>query len=83
MTEAIIRIPELERTPIWFHPVDGPSVQAQVTYVWPQMGKVPGVNLERFDNGVQYTSIPHKSSVPEASRGFWTYGPNESRETSA
>ena len=74
MTEAKIKVTNLERASVWFHPADGPSVQARVTYVWPQMGVVPGINLERYDNGEEETSVPHRSSVPEASRFFWTLG---------
>ena len=76
MTDAIIKIKNLDRRMVYHHPVNGPTEQAFVTYVWPQMGKVPGVNLETLNTKKEHSSVPHLSAVPEASRGFWTWGPS-------
>ena len=79
MAETFIKIRDLDKAKVFFHPVDGPTVQAFVTHVWPQMGTVPGVNIETVD-GIVESSVPHKSAVPEASSFFWTFGPNSSNE---
>ena len=74
MTEAAVRIPELEGSRVWFQPVDGVRVQAIVSEVWPGMGQVPGVNLTRVDSGDLLTSVPHISAVNGASGYFWSWG---------
>ena len=73
MDEAIIRLEDLQGESVYFHH-RGNKVLAQVTQVWPEMGKVPGVNLITHKTGERYTSVPHISSVPSATTFFWTLG---------
>ena len=73
MDEAIIRLEDLRGESVYFH-YGGRKQLAQVTQVWPGMGKVPGVNLTVLETGDERTSVPHVSSVLRATSFFWTLG---------
>ena len=70
-TKATITFDLMDRL-VWFWPQDGSSpVQAQVIKVWPDFGKIPGVNLKCLDNAMP-SSVPHESCVSGASGYFWS-----------
>ena len=71
---ASIHIPNLMGSTVWFQPDGEKKVQALILHVWPQMGSVPGLNLERVDTGEVHSSVPHTSAVPEATSYYWTLG---------
>ena len=58
---------------VFFTAADGRQERATVNHIWPQMGKVPGVNV-KTESEVELTSVPHTSSVPEATGFFWSLG---------
>ena len=80
MSEAKISV-DLDGAVVWLHPEGERPVEAQVVQLWPYMGTVPGANLERLDDGEIHTSVPHISSVPDATSGFWSLGKNPKVES--
>ena len=64
---------DLTHANVMFHDSQGKMSRASVKHIWPQMGKVPGVNL-LTENGDRQTSVPHISSVPNATGFYWSLG---------
>ena len=64
---------DLMQANVFFTDSQGNQRRGSIRYLWPQMGKVPGANI-RTESETDETSVPHISSVPEASGFYWSLG---------